>query len=174
MPDFPFPDVPFIDAHVVLSDSRRFAMPPLGVGFGWDGKEGDLERPMGAAEYAEDTRGLSIETLSWQPSPGMNTIGMLLAHIAIVEVFWIQTGLLGMKAPFDVPSVLGIGIDDDGIPIPERGGHPATLAGKELAFYDDLLARARGYVKQHVAALTDADLDSKRSRVASSSSSPKA
>ena len=36
----------------------------------------------------EDTRGLTVEQLAWQPAPGMNTIGMLLAHIAIVEVFW--------------------------------------------------------------------------------------
>lgn len=112
----------------------------------------------------EDTRGLTVEALSWQPAPGMNTIGMLLAHNAIVEAFWIQAGVLGMKAPYEIDGALGIGMDDDGMPIPEQGGHPATLAGKDLAFHDDLLARARRYVNQHVAALSDADLETRRSR----------
>ena len=30
-----------------------------------------------------DTRGLTPEALGWQPAPGMNTIGMLLAHCLV-------------------------------------------------------------------------------------------
>lgn len=106
----------------------------------------------------EDTRGLSPAALAWQPAPGLNTIGMLLAHIAIVEVFWTQAGPL-RQSSFDTAGVLGIGMDDDGMPIPEGGLPPATLAGKGLAFYDDLLARARAYSRPVLAELTDADLD---------------
>ena len=112
----------------------------------------------------ESLDGMTASELAWQPKRGTNTIGMLLAHMAIVEVFWIQAGVLGQPAPYSTEDALGIGIDDDGMPIPELGGHPATLAGKDLAFYDDLLARARRYVKQHVASLTDTDLETKRSR----------
>jgi DinB family protein len=106
-----------------------------------------------------DTRLLTPAALEWQPAPGMNTIGMLFAHIAIVEVFWTQVGPLGIKGPYEVESALGIGIDDDGMPIPEGGAPPATLRGKDLAFFDDLLVRARAYSKQAVARLTDEDLE---------------
>jgi hypothetical protein len=40
-----------------------------------------------SARLTEDTRQLTPEAIAWQPAPGMNTIGMLLAHIAIVEAF---------------------------------------------------------------------------------------
>ncbi|MEO5617154.1 MAG: DinB family protein, partial [Candidatus Eisenbacteria bacterium] len=44
---------------------------------------------------AADTRDLSAEDLAWQIRPGMNTIGMLLAHIAFAETNLAQVGLLG-------------------------------------------------------------------------------
>ena len=106
----------------------------------------------------EDTRGATTEELEWQPARGMNSIGMLLAHIAIVEVFWIQVAVTGSREVDPTPQI-GIGIDDDGMPIPEEGAHPAMLAGKPLAFYDDLLARARAHAKQVTAGWTDAELD---------------
>ena len=31
----------------------------------------------------------------WQPAPGRNSIGMLLAHNAIVEVWWLDVGARG-------------------------------------------------------------------------------
>src|SRR5436309_13482050 len=58
------------------------------------------------------------DELEWQPAPGTNTIGMLLAHIAIAEVYWTQVGPLARES-FDCDSVLGIGADDDGMPMPE-------------------------------------------------------
>ena len=106
----------------------------------------------------KDTRGLTAAALGWQPAPGMNTIGMLLAHIAIVEVYWTQVGPLGLTA-FETESVLGIGLDDDGLPLAAGGTPPAALKGRELPFFDDLLARARAYAKGAVATLTDADLE---------------
>jgi uncharacterized damage-inducible protein DinB len=107
----------------------------------------------------KDTRGLTPEALVWQPAPGMNTIGMLLAHIAIVEVYWTQVGPLGLTR-FETDSVLGIDLDHgDGMPMAAGGLPPATLAGKDLAYYDDLLARARAHSKKAFAALTAADLD---------------
>ena len=105
---------------------------------------------------AEDTRSLTPAELEWQPALGMNTVGMLLAHIAIVEVFWVQVGL---ERPFDCTSLLGIGEWDDGLPLAAEGRPPETLRGKELDTFDDLLARARAHTKHSVADLTDADLD---------------
>ena len=111
-----------------------------------------------SARLTADTRGLTPAALGWQPGPGLNTIGMLLAHIAIVEVFWTQVGPLGFKE-FETESVLGIGTDDDGMPIPAGGLPPPTLAGKDLAYFDDLLRRARLYSRRAIAGLADADLD---------------
>jgi uncharacterized damage-inducible protein DinB len=109
----------------------------------------------------EATRGLTAEDLAWQPARGMNTIGMLMAHQAIVEVWW--TGLiLEDLQPADVEAsiqkILGIGVDDDGMPIAEDATPPATLAGKDLAFFDELLTRARSHLKSVASKLPDADL----------------
>jgi uncharacterized damage-inducible protein DinB len=104
----------------------------------------------------EDTRGADAAELAWQPAPGMNTIGMLLAHIAVVEVFWLS---VASSRPYDCEAVLGIGGDDDGIPLPAGAAPPAILAGKPLEFYDDLLARARAYSKGIAQQWTAADLD---------------
>ena len=109
----------------------------------------------------EQARGLTPEELAWQPAPGMNTIGMLLAHNAIVEVFW--TGHM-MKIDPDCKTVLGLGQDDDGMPLPEDGAPPAALAGKDLAFYDGLLAKARAFCKAQSSKLANADLDTEVSR----------
>ena len=110
------------------------------------------------ARLIADTRSLDPAALEWQPAPGMNTIGMLLAHIAIVEVFWTQVGPLGLKS-YETQSVLGIGMDDDGMPIAAGGAPPATLRDKGLGFFDDLLARARAYSKAAAARLADDDLE---------------
>jgi uncharacterized damage-inducible protein DinB len=103
----------------------------------------------------EHTRGATVDELSWQPAPGLNTIGMLLAHIAVVEVYWMS---ILTRTPNDCPRVLGIGFDDDGIPMPEGGAPPAVLAGKDLAFFDDLLRKARANTMALASPLGDATL----------------
>ena len=112
----------------------------------------------------DDLKGITAEEIGWQMAPGTNTVGMLLAHLAIVEVHWTQVGLLGHPTSDSMP-VLGIGIDDDGMPVPPGGAPPANLVGKPMAYFDDLLDRGRAYVKQTAIQLTPADLDKVRSRV---------
>lgn len=105
----------------------------------------------------EDLEGITAEELGWQPGRGMNTIGMLLAHLAIVEIWW--AGLaLDLENPVTEP-VIGIGMDGDGIPLAGDGTPPAHLAGKDLAYYRDLLARARAYVRETYARMMDPDLN---------------
>jgi uncharacterized damage-inducible protein DinB len=106
-----------------------------------------------------DTRGLEVGALAWQPALGMNTIGMLLAHIAIVEVFWTRLALEDRPMPFEMHDVLGIGLDDDGMPLKADARPPAGLAGRELGFFDDLLARARAHTRRIAAPLDDAYLE---------------
>ena len=106
----------------------------------------------------QDLDGASPDELGWQPYAGMNTIGMLLAHAAIVEVFWTKVALKEDQKPALEP-ILGIGMDDDGMPLAEDGKPPAVLEGKDLAFYKGLLQKARAYVKETAAGLSDADME---------------
>jgi uncharacterized damage-inducible protein DinB len=106
----------------------------------------------------EDTRGATPDELQWQHSPGMNTIGMLLGHIAVVEVGWVRAALHGLER--NSTEVLGgFGRRETGMPLVEGGAPPEALAGRALPFFDDLLARARDYTRAEIATLTDADLD---------------
>lgn len=105
---------------------------------------------------------LTADDLAWQPRPGRNSAGMLLAHNAVTEVFWmgVATGRTADResAERHCRGVLGIGMADDGMPAPADGGHPAVLAGWELPRYLDLLQRARRHLKTEVSAWRDADL----------------
>ncbi len=111
----------------------------------------------------ESVQGMTPQELEWQPERGMNTIGMLLAHNAVVDVFWTQLAILGIKDTDSQP-ILGISMDDDGMPLAPDAEGPANLKGKPLAFYEDLLARGRAYVREAWAKVSDADMDREMSR----------
>jgi uncharacterized damage-inducible protein DinB len=87
------------------------------------------------------------EQLEWQLRPGMNTIGMLLAHLAIVEVDWTEVAGRGIESDAEadriIQGILGIGMEEDGMPLPEDGTHPRSLAGKTAADYLEILRKAR-------------------------------
>jgi uncharacterized damage-inducible protein DinB len=116
-----------------------------------------------SARLLTDLEGITTAELEWQPARGMNTIGMLLAHNAIVEVIWIQAGPQG-KDPVEIDPVLGVTIADDGIPLAPDGDPPAVLAGKPFEFYRELLAKARAYATRTAQALEDRDLTAMRRR----------
>lgn len=109
------------------------------------------------AHLTEDTRGLAPAELEWQPAPGQNTIGMLLAHIAFAEVHLTQVGLLGEPAGH-VADVIGITEADEGLPLPAGAPASSALAGRPLEYFDDLLRRSREYSRSVARRLTDADL----------------
>ena len=111
----------------------------------------------------ESVQGMTPQELEWQPERGMNTIGMLLAHNAIVDVFWTQLAILGITETDSMPA-LGISMDDDGLPLAPDAEGPANLKGKPLAFYEDLLARGRAFVKEAWAKVSDADMDKQITR----------
>jgi uncharacterized damage-inducible protein DinB len=111
----------------------------------------------------EVIEGLSAQDLAWQHAPGFNTIGMLLAHIALNEVHLIQVGVEGAKNS-RIQETLGIGEDDDGMPIAADGTPPATLAGKDLAYYRSLLDRALAVSEEALRNLEDADFDRRITR----------
>ena len=107
----------------------------------------------------DDTRALTPAALEWQPASGQNTMGMLLAHIACWEVFWTRMVLEDRPMPFEVRDVLGLDRTDVGTPLPADGRPPAGLAGKDIAYFHDLLARARAHTLEIARGLTDADME---------------
>lgn len=137
--------------------NRRVLEPPAGFACREAGlfmaQLDDLHRRL-----AESTRSLTPDQLAWQAAPGANTIGMLLAHIAIAEIYWVQIGPLGL-GEHQFAEILGIGSDDDGMPLAEGGRPPAALRDKDLGFFDEMLARGRAYTRQAMQGLTTSDLD---------------
>jgi uncharacterized damage-inducible protein DinB len=105
-----------------------------------------------------DLRGTTPAELQWQPKRGTNTMGMLLAHLAIVEVYWLQVAT-GRVSDAGIRKVLGINGDDDGLPLAPAALPPAALHGRTLAFYQKLLAKARACTKRNLRDWTDADLE---------------
>ena len=101
--------------------------------------------------------GATAEELEWQPALGANTMGMLLAHVAIAEAHMAAIGVEG-RADSDVPGVLGITADDDGLPLPENGTPPAVLRGKDLAWFRELVDKARRETVRIAGPVTEADL----------------
>ena len=103
-------------------------------------------------------RGVTPDELEWQPAPGMNTIGMLLAHIAYAEAHLVQIGVEG-KATSDCRAVIGIGEEEEGLPLSPGAPPSPALNGRPLAQFEDMLARARAYTHDACATIEDADLD---------------
>lgn len=144
-----------------MSHERTVLTPSSGIAsreVGW--RKADLDDQL--ALLLEEIQGITPAELAWQMAPGMNTIGMLLAHLAIVEVFWVQIGLRGESE--DIVQVLEVGMDADGIPIAGDAAPPAGLAGRDLAWYRDLLDRARVYLAANLCDRDDAWLDQERTR----------
>jgi len=111
----------------------------------------------------ESVQGITTQELEWQPERWMNTIGMLLAHNSIVDVFWTQLAILGITETDSLPA-LGISMDDDGLPLAPDAEGPANLKGKPLAYFEDLLARGRAYVREAWAKVSDAEMDKQITR----------
>lgn len=105
----------------------------------------------------KDTRGLSAQDLAWQPAPGMNSIGMLLAHIAYAENHLTQVGLEG-KTSSDTKTAIGISEEEEGMPLAEGAPPSPALTGRELAWFDGMLERAREYTRRAAMTLAEADL----------------
>jgi uncharacterized damage-inducible protein DinB len=105
---------------------------------------------------------LDAPQLEWQPHPGVNTVGMLLAHLAIVDVWWITVAPQGLPSGPDADvifnRIIGMGMDGDGMPCGLDGEHPSTLRGKPLAFYLETLDKARASSHEVMRRLRDSDL----------------
>jgi uncharacterized damage-inducible protein DinB len=125
-----------------------------------------------------DLRGIKPAELEWQPKRGMNTIGMLLAHLAIVEVYWLEVAA-GRFTPAAIARgggsaadavqailwpVLGVGFADAGMPLAKNARPPRNLKGWTFDDYRQLLGHARLHIAPRFLDFTDADLARKVAR----------
>ncbi len=125
-----------------------------------------------------DLKGIKPAELEWQPKRGMNTIGMLLAHLAIVEVYWLEVAA-GRFTPAALKRgggdardalqailwpVLGIGAGDDGLPLGKNAAPPRNLQGWTFDDYRQLLGHARLHIAPRLLDLTEKDLARKVAR----------
>lgn len=116
-------------------------------------------------QLAEIAARLTPAQLEWQPGvreagaagTGRNTLGMLLAHIAVAETHLTQVGFLGDRDGH-VEDVIGITVEDEGMPVPPGGGPAPALAGRDAAFFISMLERSLAHLSAAVSKLTDADL----------------
>jgi hypothetical protein len=110
-----------------------------------------------------DISGLTTKQLEWQPHKGVNTIGMLVAHLAIVEVWWINIVAKELPAEPDgeklLKKVTGINGDDDGLPLKKDGIHSKALKGYTLKQYLTMLNKARLSVHKELRTWRDKDLN---------------
>ena len=111
----------------------------------------------------ESVDGMFTTDLEWQSAPGRNTIGMLLAHIAVAEAWWMQAGAKGLHERAEVnrvvKGVIGIETHEDGLPLAPDGAHPEALRNKTLGDYLSMIERARTATHVVLRGWKDADLD---------------
>ncbi|MEP0827732.1 MAG: DinB family protein [bacterium] len=105
---------------------------------------------------------LEVRHLEWQPAPGMNTVGMLLAHLALTEVWWINIAAREIPSRPDGQKILdelfGIPNFDDGLPLTAEGNHPEVLTGLTLSDYLRYLDIARQKVHSELRGWEDSQL----------------
>jgi uncharacterized damage-inducible protein DinB len=147
--------------------SKRLLIPPAGYGDGaavTTALAAQLDPLL--ASLTRRVKDATVEQLEWQLRPGFNTIGMLLAHLALSETFWIQAAPLGIDADDEVDRIVfdltGIHLEDDGMLVTGTGTHPAALAGKTAADYLAILHRAREATHATVRGWDDRTLEQTR------------
>jgi len=104
---------------------------------------------------------LTVEQLEWQQRPGMNSIGMLLAHRALVEAWWLLVAPKCIPWEPDGQKLLkkACGFDDDGLPLPPKGKHPEYLRGYTVEQYLTGLAKVRRSAHRELRSWRDSDLE---------------
>lgn len=102
---------------------------------------------------------IEVDELQWQLSRGSNTVGMLLAHLAVTEAYWLNVAPSKTTASVDedsiVGSIVGIRTNDDGIPLPPDGEHPTILGSKQWKDYLGMMEKARTRTHEITASWTD-------------------
>lgn len=109
----------------------------------------------------DSIKGLTVKQLEWQPRAGMNTIGMLLAHNALVEVWWIVIAPNDKKWDDETKKKIRkiCGVHDDGMPLAKNGKHPSYLKKMSADKYIKVISRSRRAIHTEMKKWYDKDLD---------------
>ncbi|HYI15856.1 MAG TPA: DinB family protein, partial [Thermomicrobiales bacterium] len=86
-----------------------------------------------------------------EPGPGGNSIGTILAHVAIIETDWLYVEILEEDYPADLIALLPAEVRDG-------GGHLLATPGLPLARYLEALTAVRAKLVERVGALPPEDL----------------
>jgi len=95
------------------------------------------------ADIEQAIAGLPQEALDWQPGPGMNSIGVLLAHVTGAERYWFSDVLMGEPSHRDREA--------------EFRAH-----GLDAPAWQKRLAESEAYAQKALATLTLPDLETLR------------
>ncbi len=118
-----------------------------------------LEYQLKKLKYA--VKDLTVKQLEWQQKPGMNTVGMLLAHNALVEVWWVCVAPNAIQWNPDGKKLVTkiLGFEDDGMPLAPDGKHPSYLKKYSAEKYLSVMAKARRAILKEMKSWRDKDLD---------------
>ena len=108
-----------------------------------------------------NVKDFTVKQLEWQQRPGMNTIGMLLAHLALVEYWWINLAPKGVQWEPDGKKRIHkvCGFEDDGLPMKPNERHPKYLKGYNLENYLKVLTKVRNLIHREMKTWHDRDLE---------------
>ena len=108
-----------------------------------------------------NVKDFTVKQLEWQQRPGMNTIGMLLAHLALVEYWWINLAPNGVQWEPDGKKRIHkvCGFEDDGLPMKPNERHPKYLKGYNLENYLKVLTKVRNLIHREMKNWHDRDLE---------------
>ena len=110
-----------------------------------------------------DTRRRTLEVLDGfderridEPGPGGNSIGTILAHVAMIETDWLYVEILGEDFPTELLALLPPDVRDG-------EGHLLATPGLPLARYLEALSTVRSRLIERVGSLSPDDLNCVRS-----------
>lgn len=84
----------------------------------------------------QSIEGIAQPILDWIPSPGRNSIGTILYHVAAIEMDWLYADVLQQEMPAEVEGLFPEDVRD-------AEGRLTRIAGRSLAEYFHLLDATR-------------------------------
>jgi uncharacterized protein DUF4440/DinB family protein len=105
----------------------------------------------GRRDTLRELKGVTPEMVDWYPEAPLNSIGVLLYHIALIEADWVVTEILGLDDyPHGLKSLLPWADRDD-------TGHLSRIDGQALDAHMERLQGVREFVLERLRPMSNAD-----------------